>query len=140
MKKLLAKWLNRETVSYVFFGALTTLVNVVVAILSYRLLLGSLSPVTANLLSNTAAWVAAVLLAFAVNRIFVFRSHTRGKAALREFGLFIAARLVSFAIDAAGMVLLVDVLSIPYDLSKLLTNVIVLILNYIFSKLVIFRK
>ena len=130
---------NRETVSYVFFGALTTVINIVLANISYRLLQPVTVPVVANLASNSIAWIAAVLFAFAVNRTFVFRSHTHGRAAWREFGLFLAARVFSFAIDALGMVLLVDLLGLPFGLSKLAMNIIVLILNYIFSKRIIFR-
>ena len=59
---------------------------------------------------------------------------------MREFGLFMAARLFSFAIDALGMVLLVDVLTCPYGVAKIVMNGIVLVLNYIFSKRIIFRK
>ncbi|MBR7091670.1 MAG: GtrA family protein [Clostridia bacterium] len=133
------QWLNRETVTYVVFGALTTLINVVLANLSYQAFLTVMSPVAANLASNVLAWTGAVIFAFFVNRIFVFRSHTRGRQALRECGLFMAARLFSFAIDAAGMVLLVDGIGCPYGFAKIAMNIIVLILNYIFSKKVIFR-
>lgn len=132
--------LGREMISYVFFGALTTFVNIALAVGSYRLLLTMTASVAANLLSNVIAWTGAVLFAYAVNRRFVFQSRTRGKAAVREFGLFITARLFSFVIDAAGMVILVDFLPCPYGLAKIAMNVVVLILNYIFSKLVIFRK
>ena len=132
--------LGRETLCYVFFGALTTIVNIVLAIISYRLLLTATASMIANLLSNVIAWIGAVLFAYTVNRRFVFCSHTCGKQAMREFGLFVTARLLSFGIDALGMVLLVDVLPCPYGLAKIAMNVIVLILNYIFSKRIIFRK
>lgn len=64
--------LNRETVSYVVFGVLTTLVNMAVYGLSYNTL------GIHNLISNAIAWTAAVLFAYAVNKLFVFHSHVRG--------------------------------------------------------------
>ena len=126
---------NRETVSYVFFGALTTLVNMIV----YGLCYNTLS--IHNLVSNVLAWVAAVLFAYAVNKIFVFRSHTADmRQAAREFGLFIGARVFSLAVDELGMWLLVNILGANGGLSKIGMNIIVLIMNYFFSKRIIFLK
>lgn len=132
--------LSRETVSYVFFGILTTVINILLAIVSYRILYKILLPIAANLLSNVIAWTGAVIFAFYVNRRFVFQSHTHGKQAWREGILFLGARLFSFVMDAIGMVVLVDLLSFPYGVSKIVMNIIVLILNYIFSKRIIFRS
>ena len=127
--------LNRETVSYVVFGVLTTLVNMAVYGLSYNTL------GIHNLISNAIAWTAAVLFAYAVNKLFVFHSHVRGaRALLREFGLFIGARLLSFAVDELCMGLLVNVLAVNGGVSKILVNIIVMVMNYFFSKWFIFRK
>lgn len=126
---------NRETVSYVVFGVLTTLVNMAAYGLSYNML------GIHNLVSNAIAWVAAVLFAYVVNKLFVFRSHTgTARALLREFSLFIAARLFSFGVDELGMGLLVNLLHVNGGLSKVLVNVVVMVMNYFFSKRVIFKK
>ena len=96
--------LNRETISYVFFGFLTTVVNIV----AYGLCYNNIG--LHNLISNAVAWVAAVLFAFIVNKLYVFQSHTETAAqALGEFGLFIAARLLSFGVDELMMWIMVDV-------------------------------
>ena len=126
---------NRETVSYVVFGVLTTLVNMAVYGLCYNVLR------IHNLISNALAWVAAVLFAYVVNKLFVFHSHTRtARALVREFGLFIAARLFSFGVDELGMGLLVNLLHVNGGVSKVLTNIVVMVMNYFFSKWIIFKR
>ena len=126
---------NRETVSYVVFGVLTTVVNIVVYLLFYNAL------GIHNLVSNAIAWVAAVLFAYVVNKLFVFRSRTSSaREALREFYLFIAARLFSFVVDELGMLLLVNIAHAGGFVSKVIVNVIVMIMNYFFSKWIIFRQ
>ena len=140
---LLCRWLwvncprvfNRETISYVIFGVLTTLVNLI----TYGIFFNTLG--VYNLVSNAIAWVAAVIFAYAVIKVFVFQSlsYTLQQTA-REFGLFIAARLFSFAVDELGMWLLVDLLHANGGLSKIFMNIIVMIMNYFFSKWFIFTK
>lgn len=134
------KVLNRETVSYVVFGAITTVINIVCAVQSYTLLqMTALSDAAVNSLSNIVAWTIAVLFAFFVNKWFVFQSKTASfRAALREFWAFIVARLLSLLVDIAGMLLLVELLHAPYGLSKIGMNVIVLLINYFLSKWFIF--
>lgn len=126
---------NRETVSYVLFGAVTTVVN----ILSYQIFYHALG--IPNLVSNALAWVLSVLVAYIVNKLFVFQSSTAdARALLREFGLFVAARLFSFGIDELGMWLMVDVARLNTGISKLAVNIVVVILNYFFSKRIIFAR
>mgnify|MGYP005800251171 CR=1 FL=1 len=94
-----------------------------------------------NLISNALAWAVAVLFAYAVNKLFVFQSRTGTATALaREFGLFIAARLFSFGVDELCMGLLVNALHANGGISKIAVNVIVMLINYFFSKRVIFKK
>ena len=127
--------LNRETVSYVVFGVLTTLVNMV----AYGIFYNALG--IHNLVSNALAWVAAVLFAYVVNKLFVFRSRTdTAKALAREFGLFLAARLFSFAVDELCMGLLVNLLHANGGVAKVAVNVIVMVMNYFFSKWIIFKQ
>lgn len=131
----LPKLVNRETISYVVFGVLSTVVNLV----TYNACADWLHWGTA--LSTTVAWVTAVVFAYVVNKLFVFHSHTAGwPDFLREMGMFFGARALTYVIDLLGMMLLVDVLHWHGGLSKILTNIIVLVLNYIFSKVFIFRK
>lgn len=129
------KIFNRETISYVFFGALTTVVNIVTYLISCT------GFGISNLTSNAIAWVVSVLFAYVVNKLFVFQSKTGSwKAAGREFVLFIAARLFSLAADQLCMFLLVDVLASNKTLAKIAANIIVMIMNYFFSKWFIFAR
>ena len=133
------KVFNAETVNYVVFGVLTTLVNIV----TYNLMVPVLpmSEVSANLVANVIAWVFAVAFAYVVNKLFVFKSKTNSmKEALRECGMFIGARVLSLGVDELGMFLLVSVVHISGGVSKILMNVVVLVMNYFFSKLFIFKS
>lgn len=130
---------NRETVSYVVFGALTTVVNIVAYQVSYNTL--PFSAIANNAAGNTIAWVLSVLFAYVCNKLFVFQSKTHGaRALLWEAGKFIGARVFSFAVDMAGMLLLVNALHVNSAVSKILMNIIVMIMNYFFSKWFIFKN
>ena len=127
--------LSREIVDYVIFGVLTTVVNLV----TFNLC--DLWFAMPTWLSTSIAWVTAVVFAYVTNKLFVFHSKTHGIAELlREAGMFFGARALTYLIDLGGMILLVDMLHLAGGVGKILCNVIVLILNYIFSKLFIFNK
>ncbi|MDD3193669.1 MAG: GtrA family protein [Oscillospiraceae bacterium] len=125
----------REMILYLVFGGLTTLVN----ILSYFVLtdLGHVN----YLVSTAIAWVLSVLFAYFTNRVWVFQSTASGaQAILTEMGSFFGCRLLSGVIDMAIMFLCVSLLKLPDKLIKILANIVVIILNYLFSKLFIFKK
>jgi putative flippase GtrA len=126
---------NREILSYVIFGVLTTIVNIAV----YGICLQMFS--IQYLVSNAIAWVVAVVFAYVVNKLFVFHSRSNSKRQmLHEFWLFIAARLFSFGVDELFMWICIDLLSVSDGISKVIVNVIVMIINYVFSKLFIFNR
>ena len=133
----------REQLAYLFFGGVTTLVNIAVyALLHAAMGVGSDA-------ANAAAWVLSVLVAYLTNRRWVFQSRTRGKAMLRELGAFVAGRAATGLLDMGIMHVAVEMLGprlVPaayrklWDMGvKLASNVIVIVLNYVFSKLFIFR-
>lgn len=125
----------REIFAYLFYGALTTLVNIVV----YHAL--SRWAHMGNLPSNAVAWAASVLFAFVTNRRFVFHSGARGaQAYLRELGSFVACRLGTGGVDMLLMYVAVDIFHAPATLCKILANVVVIVLNYVLSKWVIFKR
>ena len=88
-------------------------------------------------LSNAIAWIISVLFAFITNKLFVFES--KGNV-LKESISFFIVRLISLGLDMLCMYLLISVLSTNELLSKIITNVIVIILNYVFSKIFVFKK
>ena len=147
----LKKLLNRETVLYIAFGVATTVVNYVVFYLLYSVLWNQRNSLTAN----AAAFVAAVIFAFVVNKLFVFESKSWSAATLkREIPSFLAARIGSFGIEEAGLFLAEKVLKLDGVVAITLGTVVldwitvikvalafvVVALNYVFCKLFIFKK
>ena len=126
---------HRGLILYLVFGVLTTLVNIA----SYWLFAHPLSLDT--LTSNVLAWVLSVLFAFFTNKLIVFESKGNGiKRFLWEILTFFGARALTGVLDTAIMVVFVDILSLNDIGVKVASNIIVIILNYIVSKFVIFAK
>lgn len=131
IKQLL--WKHREVISYLFFGVLTTLVNY----LAY-LILAPLFRLTT--LPTVIAWVLSVIFAYLTNRRFVFRSTKKGLSAAKEAIGFFAARITSGVLDVLIMWVFADLLMLNDKVIKLASNVVVVIFNYVASKLVVFRN
>lgn len=126
---------NREMASYLVFGVLTTLVN----LLSYAALTrtAGMNEIPAAAL----AWAVSVAFAYLTNKLFVFESRSFAPSVVvREAVSFILCRLFSGALDLGLMWLLAERLGYWDILVKVGSNIIVIILNFVFSKLLIFRK
>lgn len=124
-----------DILSYLFFGVLTTVVNYVVYLPCYNLL--GMSAVA----SNGIAWVVAVAFAYLTNKPFVFKSNDwSSKTVIPELTKFVGCRIGSGLAESLILLLAVDILGWNGNIWKLLTNVLVVILNYIGSKLLVFRK
>ena len=133
MKELFKK--HKDIISYLFFGVLTTAVNVVTYWLCHGL--GSVP----NVPSTVIAWVAAVAFAFITNKLFVFESKSWAPSvALKEAASFTLCRVGTGVIEVGMMYVFVDLLTFNGTVMKLITNFIVIVLNYVFSKLIIFKK
>ena len=125
----------KRIITYVVFGALTTAINVITYYLFYNV------TNLPNTLSVIIAWVLSVAFAFVTNKLFVFESKSwQAKIAAKEAFDFFICRIATGVLEVALMFLLVDMLKLNGTLMKLVTNVIVIILNFIASKLVIFKK
>lgn len=125
----------KEIILYVFFGALTTGVNYGVYYLLAHPFGWDVLP------SNLIAWAAGVLFAFVTNKLYVFESKDLSfQVVAREFLTFTAARIFSGILDTIIMVVFVDVLGFNDLWIKILSNIVVIIVNYILSKLFIFRS
>lgn len=119
--------------TYVFFGGLATIVNIVTFGVATKL---GLSWMLANLL----AWLFSVLFAFTTNKLWVFHSHVPDFAGLvAEIVLFFGARIVSLGIDYGCMFLFIDGLHWSNMIAKILTQIVIVVVNYAFSKFIIFR-
>lgn len=124
-----------DILSYLFFGVLTTVVNYVVYLPLYNVLGFS------AVVSNAIAWVAAVAFAYLTNKPFVFKSHDwSAKTVVPELTKFVGCRVGSGLTETLILMLAVDIMNWNGNLWKLLTSVLVVVLNYIGSKLLVFRK
>lgn len=125
----------KDVIPYAIFGVLTTVVNIVV----YWIMAHPLHCHT--MVSTIVAWVAAVLFAYVTNRKWVFHSEASSKEEIvKEIINFFLARLATGVIDWVCMFVFVDVLHFNDVAIKFIANVIVIILNYVASKLIIFKK
>jgi len=136
MSKLLALLRrHREAVVYLIFGALTTAVNYAVYLPLYNLLHLSAS------FSSAVSWAVAVIFAFLTNKPFVFQSKDwRWKTVAPEFAKFVLCRVGSGLAEIGILLITVDILGFNGNIWKLLVSVLVVILNYLASKLLVFRK
>lgn len=133
LRSLLEKYW--DILTYLIFGVLTTVVNYAVYLPAYNLL--GLSASVSNMLS----WVVAVAFAYLTNKPFVFKSHDWSKeTVIPELTKFVSCRLASGAMETVILLLAVDILGWNGNIWKLLTQVMVVVLNYVFSKLIVFRK
>lgn len=133
MKGLLKKY--KGFILYAFFGVCTTIVNVVVYYLCYNVF------EIQNVWATIVAWILAVLFAYITNKLLVFDSKSFAANVLkREIPSFFGCRLLTGILDVGIMYVVVDLMEGNSTLWKLISNVIVIILNYVASKLVIFKK
>ena len=133
MKRKIQK--HKSIIAYMFFGVLTTLINWGSYFLCYNIVH------IPNVLSTIIAWVLAVEFAFITNKLWVFDSKTFNKnVLLHEMWTFLAARLITEILDITIMYFAVDIFALNSTVWKLISNIIVILLNYIFSKFIIFKK
>lgn len=126
---------HSEIISYAFFGGLTTLTNIV----SYWILARAFG--VDAILATMVAWLISVIFAYITNRIFVFKSRKTGFIAICiELSLFIACRIFSGLVDIAIMYVFVKQMLLYDILIKILSNIIVIVLNFVLSKMLIFKK
>lgn len=125
----------KQTILYLIFGVLSTIVNIVTYVVCTRNLNIEF------LISNWIAWIAAVLFAYITNKFFVFESKkTNIKFLIKEFSSFVSCRILSGIIEMILMYVMISLMSLNDFIVKIITNVVVVILNFIFSKLIIFKK
>lgn len=124
-----------EVISYLFFGVLTTLINLATFwILSTVFNLETIA-------ATVAAWIIAVAFAFITNKIWVFKSKTKtNQETTKEAVMFVIARLITLGVEVFLMWLMVDNFKQDKLIWKLLCNIITVILNYLFSKLIVFKE
>ena len=124
-----------DVLAYLFFGVLTTVVNYLVYLPCYNLLGMSAA------VSNAVAWVVAVAFAYLTNKPWVFKSHDWSmKTVIPELSKFVGCRVGSGVLETGIIFLTVDLLCWNGNVMKLVTSVLTVVLNYIGSKLLVFKK
>jgi len=133
MKGLWSKY--KELIRYCFWGVITTVVN-------YGVYFVCTQALQINyLLSNVLSWVVAVIVAFVVNKVFVFSSRSwQWSILFGELWKFVSARIFSGVLETGILYVFVDLLHIPDGIIKILAGVVVVLTNYVISKLFIFKK
>ena len=124
-----------DILTYLVFGVLTTVVNYVIYLPVYNVL--GLSAAV----SNAIAWVVAVAFAYLTNKPFVFKSHDwSAKTVIPELTKFVSCRVASGLAETVILLVTVDLLGWNGNIWKLVTSVLVVVLNYVASKLIVFKK
>ena len=132
MKKLINKY--NELIMYGIFGVLTTLINLLIFYVLDRLGVNVY-------LNNSIAWIISVLFAFITNKLYVFNSKdTSYKIIAKEGIAFFLARIFSYFVDMFTIFMIFQVMGINKMIAKIISNVIVIIINYLLSKIIIFKK
>ena len=135
MEKFIKKFLNKETILYVVFGVLTTVVNIGISAL-----LLNLFNVEGNF-ASTIGIIVSIIFAYFTNRKMVFNSKAKGiKENFVEFLKFILGRAFTLILEIVGVYLLYSVIGIQYLISKLVMTIIVVISNFFISKFFAFKK
>ena len=132
MKKWILKFYENDVIRYIFWGGCTTLVN----LLSFYIMRAMGIPLMS---ANIISIILAILFAYVVNSKYVFQDKCETlKDHVQPFCKFVSARLVTMVIQVGGVWLLVSVMGLNDMIGKFLTQFIVLILNYVFSKFFVF--
>ncbi len=125
----------KEIINYLIFGGLTTLISIGTYALFTKIFNID------YLISNVLSWIIAVLFAFVTNKLFVFESKSKDKALVsKEIINFFFFRIVSLGLEMIIMYVFVDLLLINDLITKIIAQVIVILSNYIFSKVFVFKK
>jgi len=126
-----------EIISYLVVGVLTTIVSLLVY---YICVLTFLDPKVALELqvANIISWICSVAFAYITNRIFVFKS--KAKNILKEISTFVSSRILTLILDMLMMYLMVTIFGLNDKICKIFVQIVVIVLNYVFSKLFVFKK
>ncbi len=141
IENMIAKLFNRETISYLFFGVLATVVSIGSYYISSRTIINFIGYDEAVMCSNVISWVCAVAFAYITNKIWVFQSKTNGiRDLFREISAFVGARLFSFGFEMAWMYVTAILIGINDTICKFFAQFAIVVMNYVFSKLFIFKN
>lgn len=125
--------MNIQIIKYIIMGMLTTIINIISfyffdKIFSYQI-------------ANTIAFILSIIFAYITNKTYVFQSENyKLRELIREISIFFLSRGLVYILDIFLMICLIEVLNINKLFSKVVTNIFVIVINYIISKYIIFKK
>ena len=128
-----------EIINYLIVGVLTTVVSLV-SFYIVRLFIFTSSTQLHIQIANIISWILSVLFAFVTNKKYVFKSNKKGKEKLKEMIKFYFSRITTLVIDMLTMWILTSIICINDKIAKLIVQIILVILNYIFSKIFVFKN
>lgn len=127
----------KEIINYLIFGVLTTIVSLLTYYLLVLTILNPNNPIQLQI-ANIISWITCVTFAYITNRKYVFNS--KDKNIIKEIIKFYSSRLTTLFLDMLIMFIFVTKLELNDKLMKIIVQVIIIILNYILSKLLVFKK
>lgn len=128
-----------EIISYLVFGVLTTVVSIITYLVFANIFFPNKSDLDIQI-ANVLSWICAVAFAYITNRKYVFKSKVKGNAQIKEIIDFVLARVASLIIDMSMMYVMYSLMHINDTIAKLIVQVVVVILNYLFSKVIVFKN
>lgn len=137
IKQLYKKY--EEIISYLIFGVLTTIVSFGTYLIFANIFFSNKTDVDIQI-ANILSWMCAVAFAYITNRIWVFKSKTKGKQQIKEIINFVSARIASLLVDMLMMYIMYSLMHINDTISKIIVQFVVVAMNYILSKIIIFKK
>lgn len=137
VKELIKKVCTKEVILYVVFGVLTTIVSLVTYYICVGTFLNAENAIQLQI-ANIIAWIISVAFAYITNRKFVFESTNKNK--LDEATKFVTSRIATLLMDMFIMFLGVTLLKFNDGIIKIISQVIVIVANYVFSKIFVFKK
>ncbi len=137
IKELIKKVCTKEVILYIVFGVLTTLVSLVTYKLCVVTFLNAENALQLQI-ANIIAWILSVAFAYVTNRKFVFESKNSNK--LQEASKFVTSRIATLLMDMLIMFIGVTLLKFNDGIIKLVSQVVIIVANYVFSKIFVFKK
>lgn len=135
IKELYLKY--KEIINYLIFGVLTTIVSLVTYYICVYTILDPDNAVQLQI-ANVISWIISVAFAYITNRKFVFESKEKNK--IKEASKFVTSRIATLLMDMVIMYVGVTVLRFNDKIMKLISQVVVIVMNYILSKILVFKK
>lgn len=137
IKKLYKKY--EEIINYIIVGVLTTIVSIA-SYYFFRFLIFTKDSNFDIQVCTVISWILAVLFAFVTNKRYVFKSKEKGRNGLKEMIKFYASRVATLLVEMLSMYIMTDLIDINDKIAKIIVQFIITILNYLFSKVFVFKK